>query len=98
MKYARSNFMTPIPAAASFIDLNAMLAQRCKTRQTEHAGRHAETIGERLAHDHEALRDLPAVALELARSGPPACHRRHWCVIVETTISVSQNLADTPHV
>jgi len=64
VKYARSNFMTPIPVAASFDHLNAMLAERCRARQTERAGRNAETIGERLGADLEAFRDLPAVALE----------------------------------
>jgi transposase len=64
VKYARSNFMTPIPVAASFDDLNAMLANRCLARQREHAGRHAGTIGERLAADVEAFRDLPTAPLE----------------------------------
>ena len=64
VKYARSNFMTPIPVAASFDDLNAMLAERCRARQGETAGRHAGTIGERLAADLEAFRDLPATPLE----------------------------------
>jgi hypothetical protein len=56
--------MVPIPEAASFDDLNAMLAMRCRARQAEHAGRHAETIGERLMPDTAALRALPAVPLE----------------------------------
>lgn len=64
VKYSRSNFMVPIPEAASFDDLNAMLAMRCRARQTERAGRHAETIGERLVADTAALRALPAVPLE----------------------------------
>ena len=64
VKYARSNFMTPIPEAASYDDLNAMLAARCRARQGERAGRHAETIGDRLVADLAALRDLPAVTLE----------------------------------
>ena len=64
VKYARANFMTPVPTAASFNALNAMLAERCRARQDEHAGRHATTIGERLAVDVEALRTLPAVPLE----------------------------------
>ncbi|MBX3532704.1 MAG: IS21 family transposase [Rhizobiaceae bacterium] len=64
VKYARSNFMTPIPVAASFDDLNAMLAERCRSRQTERAGRHAETIGGRLAADLAAFPELPAVPLE----------------------------------
>lgn len=64
VKYARSNFMTPIPVAASFDDLNAMLAERCRARQGETAGRHAGTIGERLAADLGAFRELPATPLE----------------------------------
>ena len=64
MKYSRLNFMVPIPEAASFDDLNARLAMRCRARQAERAGRHAETIGERLVADTAALRALPAVPLE----------------------------------
>ena len=64
VKYARSNFMTPIPVAASFEAFNAMLSERCHTRQSERAGRHAETIGERLAADLATIRDLPATPLE----------------------------------
>jgi transposase len=64
VKYARSNFMTPIPVAASFEALNAMLAARCRLRQEERAGRQPGTIGERLIADQAALRDLPAVPLE----------------------------------
>jgi transposase len=64
VKYARSNFMTPIPVAASFEALNAMLAERCRLRQGERAGRHAGTIGERLVADLGALHPLPAVPLE----------------------------------
>jgi transposase len=64
VKYARSNFMTPIPQAASFDDLNTMLAERCRQRLAERAGRNAATIGERLGADLEAFRCLPAVPLE----------------------------------
>jgi len=64
VKFSRSNFMTPIPVAVSFEALNAKLADHCRRRQSEKAGRHAETIGERLAADLAALRDLPATALE----------------------------------
>ncbi len=56
--------MKSVPTAASFDALNVMLAERCRTRQDAHAGRHATTIGERLAVDVEALRALPAVPLE----------------------------------
>lgn len=64
VKHARRSFMTPIPEAASFDALNAELADRCRARQAERAGRHAETIGERLAADLAVLRPLPVVPLE----------------------------------
>lgn len=69
VKYARSNFMTPIPVAANFEALNARLAERCRLRQCERAGRHAGTIGDRLIVDLAALRPLPAMPLE-------ACEKR----------------------
>jgi transposase len=64
VKHARLNFMVPIPEAASFDELNARLEVQCRQRQAERAGRHAETIGERLVADTAALRALPAVPLE----------------------------------
>jgi hypothetical protein len=45
--------MVPIPQAASFDALNIMLEVRCRDRQGERAGRHAETIGERLTAELE---------------------------------------------
>jgi hypothetical protein len=41
-----------------------MLAERCRARQGDRAGRHASTIGERLVADLAALRALPTVPLE----------------------------------
>jgi transposase len=64
VKFSRTNFMVPVPQAASFDALNAMLEVRCRARQDERSGRHAETIGERLTADIAALRRLPAVPLE----------------------------------
>ena len=64
VKYARSNFMTPIPHAASFEELNARLADRCRQRQGDRAGRHSQSIGERLHADLDAFKGLPAVPLE----------------------------------
>ena len=56
--------MTPIPIAPSYVALNAMLSESCLARQSDRAGRHHETIGERLVADTGALDDLPAVPLE----------------------------------
>jgi len=64
VKHARAKFMTPIPHAASFEELNARLAAHCRARQGERAGRHATTIGARLVADLAVLRALPAVPLE----------------------------------
>ncbi len=59
VKYARMKFMTPIPHAVSYDAFNADLVERCRARQDERAGRHAETIGERLAADLAVLQPLP---------------------------------------
>ena len=64
VKHARLKFMTPIPHAASYDAFNADLLERCRARQGERAGRHTETIAERLVADVAALRRLPAVPLE----------------------------------
>ena len=64
VKFARSNFLTPIPVVASFEALNARLGERCRGRQMERAGRHAETIGTRMAADLAVFGNPPAVPLE----------------------------------
>jgi transposase len=64
VKFSRSNFMTPIPIAPSYEALNAMLAERCRQRQGDRAGRQAEPVGIRMAADLAILRALPPVALE----------------------------------
>jgi hypothetical protein len=68
VKYARANFMTPIPVAASFDDLNAMLTERCRARQMERAGRPTQTIGTRLGADLDAFRACPPCRWSPARS------------------------------
>jgi transposase len=64
VKYSRTNFLTPVPHAASFDALNAMLEERCRARQAERAGRHEQTIGERLVADQAVLRALPEPPFE----------------------------------
>ena len=70
MKYTQRRFMTPLPHAVSFDALNAALEARCLARQDEHAGRHEETIGERLLRDLAALRVLPAGPFEPCEKKP----------------------------
>ena len=67
VKFSRSNFMVPVPVAASFEELNAKLLECCLKRQEERAGRHAETIGERLVADVACLRPLSGCAFRAVR-------------------------------
>ena len=79
VKYTRANFLTPMPHASSFAALNATLEQRCRDRQTEHAGRHAETI----MSGFTLIRQCFAICLQCSsnharsvsgRSPPPPWH------------------------
>jgi len=64
VKYSRANFLTPVPHATSFDVLNASLEDDCRARQAERAGRHEQTIGERLDADKAILRALPETPFE----------------------------------
>jgi transposase len=82
VKYSRVNFLTPAPDAPSFEALNAMLEERCRVRQNERAGRHEQTIGERLVADQAVLRrSSPA-----ATSARPKSPRPRSCAIACTII------------
>lgn len=56
VKFARLNFMVPIPAFESFEALNADLLESCRKRFNDRLRGHSETIGERLERDLAALR------------------------------------------
>lgn len=64
VKNGRRMFLTPVPEAASYEELNARLETACRTRQSGRSGRHTETIGERLAAGPAAFRPLPAARFE----------------------------------
>ena len=51
--------MVPVPVFDNFAALNADLAARCRKRMGERLRGHTETIGERLARDLAAFRQLP---------------------------------------
>jgi len=57
--FGRRNFLVPMPRFASFDDLNAWLEEQCLGRQDAVLRGHAETIGERLLRDLDALMILP---------------------------------------
>ena len=58
--YIRRNFLVPVPSFESFDTLNAYLERRCMERMDARLWAHAETIGQRMERDLEALRPLPA--------------------------------------
>jgi transposase len=78
VKYSRANFLTPVPHAASFEALNAMLEERCRARQNERAGHHEKTIGERLSRIKRSCALCPRNPSSLVTSARP---RPCWCAI-----------------
>ena len=64
VKYARKNFMVPIPHAASFEELNAMLLAGCIRRQDDVLRGFEATIGARMAADIGVFRNDPVGAFE----------------------------------
>jgi hypothetical protein len=64
VKNGRRRFLTPVPVAASFEELNARLEAACLADQDRKACRHVETIGERLLSDLSAFRPLPTAPFE----------------------------------
>ena len=68
--YARRNFLVPIPEVASFAALNVYLEQRCLARLDDQLRGHAESIGERLGRDLEALQSLPAAPYDACDPRP----------------------------
>src|SRR5436309_15469618 len=67
--YARRNFLVPIPTAASFAELNARLGRHCLDRLSDRLRGHAESVGERLGRDLDALQPRPPAPFD-------ACDRR----------------------
>jgi transposase len=62
--YARRNFMVPLPSFASWEAFNAWLEAQCRKRQADILRGHAETIGQRLVRDLEAMAELPAAPFD----------------------------------
>ena len=62
--YVRRNFLVPIPSFESFDALNAHLEAHCLERMDAKLRGHAETIGQRMERDLDALLPLPAVPYE----------------------------------
>ena len=69
--YARRNFLAPVPRVESFEALNAHLEQRRLERMDATLRGHAETIGQRMERDPDALLPLPATPYD-AGDQPPS--------------------------
>ena len=62
--YVRRNFLVPVPSFESFDALNAYLERRCLERTDAQLRGHAETIGQRMERDLDALLPLPPVTYD----------------------------------
>ena len=62
--YARRNFMVPVPSFPTWEAFNLWLEEQCRKRQVDILRGHAETIGQRLERDLEAMSELPATAFD----------------------------------
>jgi hypothetical protein len=78
LKNGRRRFLTPVPVATSFDELNANLEADCLRDQDRRANRQDRTIGERLLEDLTAFRALPAAPFE-------ACETRA-CRVTSTSL------------
>lgn len=64
VKNGRRRFLTPVPVATSFDELNAKLEADCLRDQDRHATGKDRTIGERLLDDLTEFRELPPAPFE----------------------------------
>jgi transposase len=67
VKYARLNFMVPVPQVRSLEELNASLAQRCREDLKRRLRGKAQTKEALLKEDRQAMLALPSTAFEAAR-------------------------------
>lgn len=70
VKTGRLRFLTPVPVAASFEELNVRLFADCQVDQARYADRQIKTIGERLACDLAVFRPLPPAPFEACETRP----------------------------
>ena len=65
--YGRRNFLVPVPAFASWGELNASLEERCRADLARRLWGKPESKAERLARDREAMLPLPPESFEARR-------------------------------
>lgn len=64
VKFSRSNFMVPIPEAATFADLNTLLVERGLQDDTRRVSRQSLTIGQAWEQECPMLQPLPRFAYD----------------------------------
>jgi transposase len=69
IKYARRNFLVPIPRCARWEELNTGLLEQCHRRRQQRVRGNQQSIGERFEKDRASLLPLPAAPYE-------ACDKR----------------------
>lgn len=85
MKNGRRRFLTPVPQAASYDELNARLEAHCREEWDRRAGRHTQTIGERVMADLAVFHALPEDRFD-------ACEKR--TARVSSTLQVRYRMND----
>jgi hypothetical protein len=65
--YGRRNFMVPVPAFASWAELNVYLKQRCRDDRVRQLWGKPESKAERLRRDRAAMLPLPGESFEVRR-------------------------------
>ena len=70
VKWTQRTILTPIPAAASWDELNAQIRARCLERRGDRVRGAEGTIGERLVADVAAFLPLPAAPFDCCRVVP----------------------------
>lgn len=66
-KYARLNFLVPVPVVADYEELNAYLVERCRSDLARRLRGHVGTKAERLEEDRAAFLPLPATPFDACR-------------------------------
>jgi len=66
-KYARLNFLVPVPVVADHEELNAYLAERCREDLGRRLRGHGATKAERLEEDRAVFLPLPETAFDACR-------------------------------
>ena len=67
VEYARSNFLVPVPTVGSLDELNAQLADRCRTDQERSVRGKSGTVATLLVEDRATMQTLPARPFEARR-------------------------------